>query len=87
MYYQSFYGNQGSRQSNVLASTLENEYSSLSMRVNGAHTLKQLMLPDDPIVEISFGRKLCDVEQVVIEIESLTPGKPVKIHVRELELY
>lgn len=44
-------------------------------------------LPDDPTVEISFGRKLYDVEQVVIEIESLTPGSPFKIHVRELELY
>ncbi|TET33111.1 MAG: hypothetical protein E3J69_08120 [Anaerolineales bacterium] len=44
-------------------------------------------LPDDPTVEISFGRTLYDVEQVVIEIESLTPGDPFKIHVRELELY
>ena len=44
-------------------------------------------LPDDPTVEISFGRKLYDVELVVIEIESLTPGNPFKIHVRELELY
>jgi len=45
------------------------------MRANGADTLKQLMLPDDPTVEISFGRKLNDVEQVLIEIESLTPGQ------------
>ena len=44
-------------------------------------------LPDDPTVEISFGQKLTDIEQVVIEIESLTPGDPFKIHVRELELY
>ena len=44
-------------------------------------------LPDDPTVEISFGKKLTDIEQVVIEIESLTPGDPFKIHVRELELY
>lgn len=44
------------------------------------------MLPDNPAVEISFGRTLYDVEQVVIEIESLTPGDPFKIHVRELEL-
>lgn len=62
---------------------------SKSVGVEGTHTFSQEFrdLPDDPIVEISFGRKLCDVEQVVIEIESLTPGKPVKIHVRELELY
>ena len=45
------------------------------------------MLPDDPTVEISFGRKLNDIEQVLIEIESLTPGSPFKLHVRELELY
>ncbi len=44
-------------------------------------------LPDDPTVEISFGRKIFDVEQVVIKIEGLTPGDPFKIHVRELELY
>jgi len=44
-------------------------------------------LPDDPTVEISFGRKLYDVELLVIEIESLTPGSPFKVHVRELELY
>lgn len=44
-------------------------------------------LPDDPTVEISFGRKLNDIEQVVIEIESLSPGDPFKIHIRELELY
>ncbi len=44
-------------------------------------------LPDDPTVEISFGRKLYDVGQVILEIESLTPGSPFKIHVRELELY
>jgi len=44
-------------------------------------------LPYDPTVEISFGGKLTDIDQVVIEIESLTPGDPFKIHVRELELY
>ncbi len=44
-------------------------------------------LPDDPTVEISFGRKLIDIDQVVIEIESLSPGDPFKIHIRELELY
>jgi hypothetical protein len=44
-------------------------------------------LSDDPTVEISFGRRLSDVELVIIEIESLTPGNPAKIHVRELELY
>jgi len=45
------------------------------------------MLPDDPTVEISFGQKLNEIEQVAIEIESLSPGDPFKIHVRELELY
>ncbi|MFV9674797.1 MAG: hypothetical protein ACNYZI_05390 [Anaerolineales bacterium] len=49
--------------------------------------MKQLMVPDNPTLEISFGRRLHDVEQVVIEIESLTPGNPAKVHVRELELY
>lgn len=44
-------------------------------------------LPADPTVEISFGRKFNDIEQVVIEIESLSPGDPFKIHIRELELY
>ncbi len=44
-------------------------------------------LPDDPTVEISFGQKLIGIEHVVIEIESLTPGDPFKIHIRELELY
>ncbi|MCJ7569210.1 MAG: glycosyltransferase family 39 protein [Anaerolineales bacterium] len=44
-------------------------------------------LPDDPTVEISFGRKYNNIEQVVIEIESLSLGAPTKIHVRELELY
>jgi len=57
------------------------------MRANGADTLKQLLLPGDPIIEISFGGKLYGVKQVVIEIESHTPGNPFKIHVRELELY
>lgn len=42
------------------------------------------MLPDNPTVEISCGRKLSDVEQVLIEIESLPR---VKLHVHELELY
>jgi hypothetical protein len=45
------------------------------------------MLPDNRKAEISFGRKLNDIEQVVIEIESLSPGNPFKIHVHELELY
>ncbi len=62
-----------------LTSTGEDEPLTFSREFRG--------LPDDPTVEISFGRKLNDVEQVVIEIESLTPGDPFKIHIRELELY
>lgn len=57
------------------------------MWANGAQSLKQLILPDNPTVEISCGRKLNDVEQLVIKIESLPSGNPFKIHVRELELY
>lgn len=86
MLYQSFYGIQGNLQSNILDHRLEIE-SATSTWANGAGYLKQFMLPDDPTVEMSFGRTHKDIEPVVIEIECLSPGDPFKIHVRELEQF
>jgi hypothetical protein len=44
-------------------------------------------LPDDPTVKLPFGEALEDVIEFRLEIESLTPGDPFKIHVRELSWY
>jgi hypothetical protein len=42
-------------------------------------------LPDDPTVTLLFGETVENVQSMQIEILSLTPGDPFKIHVRELK--
>ncbi len=42
--------------------------------------------PDDPTVELDFPTRVSDVSSLVLEITSLTPGDPFKIHLRELEV-
>lgn len=42
-------------------------------------------LPDDPTVEWDAPGRISGVSSIVIEIFSLTPGDPFKIHIREIE--
>ena len=44
-------------------------------------------LPDDPTVDIYFGRHYHKIEEVVIEIESPSLGDLLKIHIQEFGLY
>lgn len=44
-------------------------------------------LPDDPTVRVEFTRGPDRVHLIEIEILSIRPGNPVKIHIRELSLY
>lgn len=43
-------------------------------------------LPDDPTVELMTSEIVTGVKSIVIEIHSLTPGDPFKIHIREIEI-
>jgi hypothetical protein len=42
--------------------------------------------PDDPTVELDFSDRVSNVSALIVEITSLTPGDPFKIHLRELEV-
>jgi hypothetical protein len=44
-------------------------------------------LPDDPTVQIDFDLGPEHVHVVEVEILSIRPADPVKIHIRELTLY
>jgi len=44
-------------------------------------------LQGDPTVTLDFPGSVPDVSTLVIEITSLSPGDPFKIHLRELELH
>lgn len=44
-------------------------------------------LPDDPTVQVEFTHGPALVRKVEIEILSIRPASPVKIHIRELSLY
>lgn len=44
-------------------------------------------LPDDPTVSLSFGETIDEILEMRIEILSLIPGDPFKIHLRELSWY
>ena len=44
-------------------------------------------LPDDPTVELEAPDRISGVSSIVIDILSLTPGDPFKIHIREIELF
>ena len=43
-------------------------------------------LPDDPTVELMAPEMVAGVKSIVLEIHSLTPGDPFKIHIREIEI-
>ena len=44
-------------------------------------------LPDDPTVQVEFTRGPDRVRMIEVEILSIRPANPVKIHIRELALY
>jgi len=42
-------------------------------------------MPDDPTVQLAEAQPVAGVKTIVLEIHSLTPGDPFKIHIREIE--
>ncbi len=46
-----------------------------------------LGFPNDPTIELDFSSSVPEVNMLIIEITSLTPGDPFKIHLRELEIH
>jgi hypothetical protein len=44
-------------------------------------------LPDDPTVQVEFTRGPVLIRKVEVEILSIRPADPVKIHIRELTFY